>query len=147
MPKVPKKKKVKEKKLFGLYVSIDVYDSGVLALYGDQELAVQFCKIKGYNPSEFLINNKASISGFTMGHINKLPTCAYVGENLKNYTTITHELTHAILNITNQFFLLLDDAPQNQEHTAYLFGYVMGRVLEAKKSSWSTFDFEKKRWI
>lgn len=128
--------------LYGRTISIDVYEEDVVILWGDKALAIKCCEKRGHTFNERV--RESVIDGFCV-QINE-KSYVYIGECLKNYNTIVHELTHAILNMTHRRGIVVDDTPYNQETTTYLFGYVMGTVLGWKKEDWSIWNEKRDKW-
>ena len=119
------------KELYGTNIDLAIYDDYINVLWGDIEKA------------KVLTNfNKDNCDGWVVDHDGVIYT--YIGKNLRDKNLICHELTHAIFFITDKRGIVVDDSPGNQEHTAYLFGYVMGKVLMMKKKEWNIWTGNKK---
>lgn len=135
-----KSKKLKKKsldlknKLYGINTPIDVYNHNLHILVGNIEMARNYIKFKD---KDYVAGDREDIDGFCYKHF------VYIGKDLKDYDTITHELTHAILNMVNLRGLYMSSESGEQENVAYLFGYVMGYVLSTKK--W--FELTGKKFI
>jgi Zn-dependent metalloprotease len=123
---------MKNKELYGTCIDLDIYDDHINVLWGDIEKAKIITDVDyGKNIDGWVVNNDGIIY-------------AYIGKTLRDKSTICHELTHAILELTYKRGILIDDEPGNQEHLAYLFGYVMGKVLSMKKKDWYIWKGTKK---
>ena len=120
------------KELYGVCVNLDIYDDHIKVLWGDIEKAK---KLTG-------VNYKEEVDGWVVDDDGAV--YAYIGKNLRDKSLICHELTHAIFKITCKRGILIDDTDGYQEHTAYLFGYVMGTVLNMKKKDWYIWKGNKK---
>ena len=135
-----------KKELYGTNVPIDLYNTDIAVVWGDKEKAKIYTD---YIPP----NREGVIDDNVMGWCNVRDDgrlYVYLGTSLKNYHTIVHELTHAILFTTHQLGIMVSDEPCEHETTTYLFGYVIGSVLETKKKKWWIWRGNKKfepKWI
>lgn len=132
----------KKPKLYGIDVPFDIFDDNLNVLYGDFNLAVEYCESKGckFNKDE----SHELADGFCIR--NKTSNYVYIGKDLNNYTTIVHELMHGIMNITYLRNIAWSDTPgPQQELFCYLSGFAVNYVLATKPKKW--FVWENKKWL
>ena len=63
----------------------------------------------------------------------------YIGENLKGYRNIVHELMHAVLHNINLRDLLWGDSKGEDELVCYMIEHAVGTTLETKPKEWSVW--------
>lgn len=128
--------KDKKNTLFGISINLDIYESKIVVMKGDR---LKASKLAGFSDPR---KHDKSTSGWSYynGGINFI----WLADN--NKKMIVHELMHAIMNITFDRGIIIDNSKEYQESFCYLCGYVIGSFFETKNKNWIEYDFYKKNW-
>lgn len=124
-------------------VQLPIYGYSFPVVYGDKELAIEFSRTFVEDGAYFDDSILRDTHGYFIGFNDGCGVC-YLGDSIKNYNTIVHELTHAILFMSKNLGIHIGGEDESQETSAYLFGYVIGFVLDTKKDEWYPYDRKNK---